>query len=499
MQINDESGDFMGTNYQKQYQIGYENLLLEVDDLKKLIKNLTSTISTLNDTINSMNTTADRKDEEIKKLILEIERLKNNNNKNSSNSGKPSSKDGFKKIIHNSRPETTKKQGGQPGHNGSTTNVSKIEQLIKTGAVTHSVINVNKTNENQDKPYITRYIQDVEITCFVKEYRYYPNDLGKYNIPKEQSNIVTYGNELKAIAMLLVHRVPASMDQSVDFLKAITKDAFDLTKSTLVNWSNSLAGKLEPFTEEILQGLYNANYVHTDESPININGKNHQLHNYSNDTYTLQYVHESKSKEAMEELGFLTNYVGTLIHDHNRVQYNFGTKHAECNAHILRYLKGVEDFTNHVWSKDMTKLLQEILHQKNLLIAEGIDCFDVNSLVMYVKRYDEILNQSNKQYQSDYDTNPYKDEERRLMTRLEEYKDNHLLFMYDFKIPFSNNRAEADIRPAKRKLNIGIFRSEVGAKYYLQIRSFISTFLKNNKNVFEGIMDAFDDRVITLK
>ncbi|HZK71824.1 MAG TPA: hypothetical protein VFD03_09990 [Clostridia bacterium] len=75
----------------------------------------------------------------------------------------------------------------------------------------------------------------------------------------------------------------------------------------------------------------------------------------------------------------------------------------------------------------------------------------------------------------------------------------HLLFMYDFKIPFSNNRVEADIRPAKRKLNIGIFRSEVGAKYYLQIRSFISTFLKNNRNVFQGIKDAFDDNVITLK
>lgn len=29
------------------------------------------------------------------------------------------------------------------------------------------------------------------------------------------------------------------------------------------------------------------------------------------------------------------------------------------------------------------------------------------------------------------------------------------------------NRAEADIRPAKRKLNIGIVGSEVGVKYYL--------------------------------
>jgi len=489
----------MGSNYQKQYQKDYENLVSEVGDLKRLLKNLTSTIGTLNDTINAMNITSERKDEEIKKLILEIERLKNNNDKNSSNSGKPSSKDGFKKIIHNSRSETTKKQGGQSGHKGSTTDVSKIKQLIDTGAVKHSIINVNITNENQHKPYVTRYVQDIEITSVIKEYRYYLNDLGKYDIPKEQNNVVTYGNELKAVAMLLVHRVPASMDQSVDFLKAITKDAFDLTKASLVNWSNSLADKLEPFTGEILQGLYNASYVHTDESPININGKNHQLHNYSNDKYTLQYMHESKSKKAMEELGFLSNYIGTLIHDHNRVQYNFGTRHAECNAHTLRYLQGIEDFTKHIWSIDMSKLLKEILYQKKLLKSDGVDSFNIDSLAMYVKSYDEILKQANKQYQSDYGTNAYKDEERRLIIRLEEYKDNHLLFMYDFKIPFSNNRAEADIRPAKRKLNIGIFRSEVGAKYYLQIRSFISTFLKNNRNVFQGIKDAFDDNTITLK
>ena len=489
----------MGSNYQKQYQKEYENLVSEVGDLKRLLKNLTSTIGTLNDTINAMNVTSEKKDEEIKKLILEIERLKNNKDKNSSNSGKPSSKDGFKKIIHNSRPETTKKQGGQPGHKGSTTDVYKIKQLIESGAVKHSIINVNITNENQDKPYVTRYIQDIEITSVIKEYRYYLNDSGNYDIPKEQNNVVTYGNELKSVAMLLVHRVPASMDQCVDFLKAVTKDAFVLTKATLVNWSNSLAGKLAPFTEEILQGLYNANYVHTDESPININGKNHQLHNYSDDKYTLQYVHESKSKNAMEELGFLPNYIGTLIHDHNKVQYNFGTHHAECNAHILRYLKAVDDFTKHTWSVDLSKLLKEILHKKNLLKEEGIDIFDINSLAMYVKTYDEILEQANKQFQSNYDSNAYKDEERRLITRLKEYKNNHLLFMYDFKIPFSNNRAEADIRPAKRKLNIGIFRSEVGAKYYLQIRSFISTFLKNNKNVFEGIKDAFDNNDITLK
>ena len=489
----------MGSNYQKLYQNDYNNLVSEVEDMKMLLRNFTSTFRTLNDTIDDMSKTIEKKDEEIKKLILEIERLKNNNDKDSSNSGKPSSKDGFKNVIHNSRPKTTRKQGGQFGHKGSTIDVSKIKQLIDTGAVKHSIVNINKTNENQDKPYVTRYVQDIEIISVIKEYRYYPNDLGKYDIPKEQNNVATYGNELKAVAMLLVHRVPASMDQSVDFLKAITKGAFDLTKATLVNWSNSLSDKLEPFSNEILQGLFNANYVHTDESPININGKNHQLHNYSNDKYTLQYVHENKSKKAMEELGFLPNYLGTLIHDHNKVQYNFGTNHGECNTHILRYLQSVEDFAKHTWSKDMSQLLKEILHQKKLLKAKGINSFNIELLAMYVKRYDEILKHANKQYQSNYDVNSYKNEERRLITRLDEYKDNHLLFMYDFNIPFSNNRAESDIRPAKRKLNIGIFRSKDGATYYLRIRSFISTFLKNKRDVFQGIKDAFDGNSVTLK
>jgi transposase len=120
-------------------------------------------------------------------------------------------------------------------------------------------------------------------------------------------------------------------------------------------------------------------------------------------------------------------------------------------------------------------------------------------MATYVSKYDEILGLANKQFQADYEKNSYKDEERRLIVRLGEYKDNHLLFMYDFNIPFSNNRAEADIRPAKRKQNIGIFRSKVGAKYYLPIRSFISTFLKNNKNVFRGIKDAFNNKPITLE
>ena len=497
MLIKGESEIFMASNHNKTLLKVYDNLLLEIEKASIIIKEQNNTIKMLNDKINTLIDNNAQKDEQINVLILEIERLKNNNNKDSSNSGIPSSKDGFKKIK-NSREKTDKKQGGQKGHKGKTLEISKIKNLIDSGEVKHTVINVNKNHKNKGKQYVTRYVQDMEITTIIKEYRYYPNNKGSYNIPKEQNNVVTYGDDIKSIGMLLVHRVPASMDQAVNFFDAITNGNFEITKSTLNNWTCTLSGKLDPLMSEIKQGLLNSYYVNTDESPINVNGKNHQIHSYSNEKYTLQYSHEKKSKEAIIEIGFLPKFVGTLVHDHNIVQYNFGTRHGECNAHILRYLKAVADFSKHKWSLEMSDCLKEILHQKHLLTERNIFSFDKETLEKYSQNYDEILKKALKEYRSDLKTNPYKNDEKKLITRLTEYKENHLLFMRDFKIPFTNNRAETDIRPGKRKQNVGIFRSSDGATCYLRIRSFISTFLKNNLDIFEEIKNAFDNKSISL-
>lgn len=491
----------MGSNYQKIFEKDYAKLSSEVSDLKKTIKTFNTAISSLNDTINSLNATICQKDELIAKLVLENNRLKNNNDKDSTNSGKSSSTDGLKKKkkIPNLRQKTTKKKGGQIGHKGTTSDKTKVEMLLKRDDVSHVVIEVNKTDKNKNKPYITRYVQDIEIRTIIKEIRYYPDKSGKYKIPKTQNNILTYGNGVKSLSMLMVHKLPASMDGVVSFLSDVTNNAFDITKATLINWTKTFSKGLDPFIEEILKNLLNSTHVHTDESPIKVDGVFYQLHNYSNDKYTLQYVHKNKSKEAMLELGFLNNFLGTLIHDHNKVQYNFGTNHAECNVHILRYLQGVTDFAKHAWAKDMSDLLKEILHEKHLLQEKGSQAFSSTKITEYSDRYDEILKQATKEYLSDVNTNAYKEEEKKLRVRLEKYKKNHLLFMNDFSIPFSNNQAESDIRPAKRKLNVGIFRSKTGAEYFLQIRSFISTFLKNSLNIYSGIKNIFAGEKIRLE
>jgi len=56
------------------------------------------------------------------------------------------------------------------------------------------------------------------------------------------------------------------------------------------------------------------------------------------DKYTLYYSEKRRGKDADTEAGVLPAYKGVLVHDNLKSLYHFTCTHAECNAHILRYL-----------------------------------------------------------------------------------------------------------------------------------------------------------------
>jgi len=96
----------------------------------------------------------------------------------------------------------------------------------------------------------------------------------------------------------------------------------------------------------------------------------------------------------------------------------------------------------------------------------------------------------------DYKTNSYKDDERKLMDRLIKYCDNHLLFLKKFFVPFSNNRAEADLRGIKIKQKTGKFRSVEGANIYAVTKSCLSTYNKNNINPFNVLLNLLEGNTV---
>ena len=79
-----------------------------------------------------------------------------------------------------------------------------------------------------------------------------------------------------------------------------------------------------------------------------------------------------------------------------------------------------------------------------------------------------------------------------------EYCENHLLFIKKFFVPFSNNRAEADLRGIKIKQKTGKFRSVEGANIYAVIKSCLSTYTKNNINLGQAIVSLLNDNPILI-
>ncbi|MDR2156649.1 MAG: transposase, partial [Clostridiales Family XIII bacterium] len=186
----------------------------------------------------------------------------------------------------------------------------------------------------------------------------------------------------------------------------------------------------------------------------------------------------TKGKQAIEDDGVLPRFVRTLIHDHNTVNYNYGTGHGECNVHIIRYLRANSGNTRHDWSDGMTGFPPSEKRPKASAQGFGASGFDPADLEEYGRRYDEIV-AAGFEVLKTTKSRFYQKEERKLLNRLKKYKDNHLLFAVDCAVPFDNNLSERDLRMVKTKGKVsGCFRSLQGAKTFAVLMSVIKTAIK---------------------
>ena len=75
-----------------------------------------------------------------------------------------------------------------------------------------------------------------------------------------------------------------------------------------------------------------------------------------------------------------------------------------------------------------------------------------------------------------------------------------LAFAFHKEVPFTNNQAERDLRPAKTKQKVaGTFRKLEGAKRYARIYGFISTSRKHQFSIFNELKSAFKGNTFLTK
>ena len=419
-------------------------------------------------------------------LRQDNERMKRILSNNSSNSSLPPSRDtgkGKPANTYNSRKKTGKKAGGQSGHSGKHLSRREVERKIREGVYEHRVEEVGTPGG----AYVTRYRLDLEVKTIATEIRIYADPDGKFRIPEGMSGEVFYGETIHGIAGFLYSVGVMANDRICDFLNALSGDALDISTGSVYGFCQKLGEKCAQIRPVIEEDILNSATVCTDATTVKTNGVQTYIRNFSTSRSALYVDAEKKNLETLGEMRILKEFAGTLIHDHETALYHFGTGHGECNVHLERYLKKNTEETGNSWSRDMSGFLRGMNHARKEEMAAGRNGFSPERLERYEKRYDEILAAGRKENRRTKGKVARK-EEKALLRRLETYKENHLLFLHDFDVPFSNNMSEKDLRICKNRQKMsGGFRNSFGRRMYCDILSFVETVKRRGRNVFQSI------------
>lgn len=495
----------MASNYQKSLYKDYEELLTKYENQGQMLKEANKLVSTLTTTVENLTNTISDLEATIEDLKNEILKLKAQNDKDSSNSSKPSSTNGFKKVITNRREKSNKKQGGQLKHAPHSLN-NKLDQFLESGNVIEEIVEVNKNRKNKNKRYIEKVVIDLVVTKKATRYRYYPDKFGKYNIPKYHNQNVQYGSTVKAMCIDLMNNLYNSTDGTSRFIEDITNGGMTISKGTLVLWSQDMMNKLQPLIENIEKCLLLAYYLNHDESQIKIAGDGYNILCACNKKYTRLWISEHKSQEAIKAIGFLPKYKGIIVKDGTELYNPFGCFLAQCLSHILRYHVDFYTKIPHKAPKKMSDFLSRCNDIRNQKIAQDIMNFTDDEYNELMSEYDSILDEWEKELREDVNNYLFNDElalwtrlkydNKKMNPSIRGDRDEILYFLKDFLIPATNNQAEVDQRNVKIKQKIGKFRSVSGAECYATIRSCINTYKKNDINVFDALISAFNNQLV---
>ena len=387
--------------------------------------------------------------EENTKLKAEVARLKSKDENDSHNSSLPPSRDQkSSKAVneYNSRKSEGRKSGGQAGHKGQTLRMADVKKTLWEKGIEIKVEEIGRRSAK----YKDRLVIDLPLSVKPIMKRFYADADGQVRIPPAYKNEVTYGENIKALVMVLYGQSVQSIDRVVEMIYTLTGNVVRLSEGTVSNWLEEMHRKSKREQQVIEKHLLDAPQVSTDGTVVTEKGHQSYIRNFSVADWVLYVSMGSKGHKALSSIPFLRKYAGILMHDHETSLYSYGLGHAECNVHLLRYLVKNGEDTKHTWNGKLHSLLVEMNEYRKRLIKRGDKAIPDRTLRRLEARYDELLEYA-KQERKDKPSGFRwaTKEETALLNRLKKYKRNHLLFLHDFNVPFDNNMSERDLRNLK--------------------------------------------------
>jgi len=438
----------------------------------------------------------------VEKLEGRIKELEEKLNMNSSNSSKPPSSDN--KLIKKkaTQQSSEKKRGGQKGHEGKS--LKKVEIPDKIVALKSKVCggcnrDISKVESNQ---IIKRQVfelppMNIEVTEYQSHKVCCPHceKVNQERFPAHVKSVTQYGNNLKSLVSYLnVHHM-LPYERITELIEDIVNHK--ISTGSIYNFLCETYDNLEGFEEELKKKLLEEEVLHADETGVNVQGKLKWIHTATCETAVHYGIHNKRGQEAIDDIDILPKYQGILVHDHWRPYNTYSNiTHSYCNAHILRELQAEIDKNDKIWAKELQTLLKESNKTVNSHKEEGKASLSKETRDKIINKYAKITTEALKSYPppktSKKRGRPKQEKGKNLLDRLIRYQEETLRFIHDFRVPFTNNIAERDLRMIKVKQKIsGTFASFTAAEFFCRIKSFIATLKKNALSVLDGLKNCY--------
>ena len=316
--------------------------------------------------------------------------------------------------------------------------------------------------------------------------------------PQGFSGPLQYGSGIKAYALNLLIAQMISLKRVQHSIQALIGQV--ISEATILKYVLQLHLALERWESLAIDRIVLQPAMHVDETSIRVEKHNHWIQVCSAGDITLKFVHEKRGLEAMTAIGIIPRYGGVIIHDCWASYLSYGhCGHGLCGAHLLRELAFILEANGYAWAKNMKRLLQHTCSRVSKRKRKRLTPREYDVLQ---KRYRNILTRGER----DLPPIPAKHNGKRgrvaksdahnLWERLKEHETAVLLFAKDSNVPFTNNRAERDLRMSKVKQKVsGCFRKAEFAQAYCRISSYLQTMANRGYNPLVAIQMALSGQL----
>jgi transposase len=315
----------------------------------------------------------------------------------------------------------------------------------------------------------------------------------KAAFPAELSGPLQYGAGIKAYLLnqFMAHMLSLKrLQQSLHTLIGAV-----IAEATILHYVLQLEQALERWEHAAIEQLLASPALHADETSLRVDRHNRWIHVYSAGDITLKFLHPKRGNEAIKAINIIPRYGGDVIHDcwASYLSYDH-CGHGLCGSHLLRELTFIVDSNHYPWATQMKALLKAACKTVAKRKRKQLTQSEYQTLQ---RRYRHILTRGAKQMplipekQTGQRGRVAKSDAHNLWERLKRYETAVLLFAKHAHVPFTNNRAERDLRMSKVKQKVsGCFRQARYAAAYCRISSYLQTMSYQGYNPLVAIQMA---------